>query len=427
MTKIIFFLFIAIFISSCSIDKKSGIWSSQTIQDKNIKNKKILSELSVVLKEEYNSNIKIKLKENYSEYKRFDITNNSGISNYSGSIDEIYKYKFSKIDNFLVYNPELLFSQNGDVIFFDGKGTIFKLNNKFQVIWKNNFYSKKEKKLEPILNFSINDKKIAITDSLSNIYLIDLITGKLIWKKKESSAFNSQIKIHKNKLYSVDLNNTLKCLSLDTGKELWQYKSESTLIKSTNKISLVIFKNKIIFLNSVGDLNALDLDNGNLLWQSPLINSSVYEDTFSSIFSLLVLDENSIYVSNNKNEFFSINANTGVVKWRKKINSTLTPIIAEDLIFTVTLEGLLVLLNKKNGNLIRATKVINNIEKTKISGFLLTRNNIYISANSNLVRIENNSGQFTELKKISRSTISKPFIFDKHIFIVTDRFIKKYK
>ena len=85
------------------------------------------------------------------------------------------------------------------------------------------------------------------------------------------------------------------------------------------------------------------------------------------------------------------------------------------------------LLNKKNGNLIRATKVINNIEKTKISGFLLTRNNIYISANSNLVRIENNSGQFKELKKISRSAISKPFIFDKQIFIITDRFIKKYK
>ena len=63
----------------------------------------------------------------------------------------------------------------------------------------------------------------------------------------------------------------------------------------------------------------------------------------------------SIFFSNNKNEFYSIDVKTGVTNWINEINSNLTPIIIGNLIFTVSNEGYLYVLEKNNGNIIRVT------------------------------------------------------------------------
>ena len=51
--------------------------------------------------------------------------------------------------------------------------------------------------------------------------------------------------------------------------------------------------------------------------------------------------DKSIFFSNNKNEFYSIDIKTGVTNWINEINSNLTPIIIGNLIFTVSNEGYL--------------------------------------------------------------------------------------
>ena len=71
--------------------------------------------------------------------------------------------------------------------------------------------------------------------------------------KQNKAPFNSQVKIHKNKIYTVDYNNVLRCFSIKDGIELWNVKTESSFIKSSKKLSLVIGEKKIIFENSIGD------------------------------------------------------------------------------------------------------------------------------------------------------------------------------
>ena len=61
-------------------------------------------------------------------------------------------YKFSKFKeiNHLDYEP--LFLKDG-LIFFDNSGTIIRYNNDQKIIWKKNYYSKFEKKMNPKLHF----------------------------------------------------------------------------------------------------------------------------------------------------------------------------------------------------------------------------------------------------------------------------------
>ena len=424
---VIFFIFLI----GCSIDNKSGIWSkNEKIKSAN-QYKDIIFEDNKEVSQELNKNIKIYLKDKYTlNNKKNYYNNNTGIKNYDGNLKQIKKIKFSKIKNFSKFKPDILFSKNGNIYFFNSKGTVIKFSKNLEVIWEKNIYSKKEKKLNPLLNLAIEKNTLILTDNLSNYYALNVLNGDLLWRKTNSAAFNSEIKIADNKIFTVDYDNILKCFSIENGNLLWEYQTENTLIKSTKKTSLVLNENKVIFLNHTGDLNTLD-QNGNLIWQTPTSKSIIYEDSFTNIYSDIVLDNNTIYFSNNKNEFFAVSLDTGSVKWRKKINSSVRPTITKDLIITIADNGFLIILDKKNGKLVRSTNIKTKIKKKKWddlvnNGFLVGKNKIYLSTNGKLNIIDLSDGLSKKIVDLDKKFIARPYIYEKSMYILSNNQIIKY-
>ena len=424
---VIFFIFLI----GCSIDNKSRIWSkNEKIKSAN-QYKDIIFEDNKEVSQELNKNIKIYLKDKYTLNNRKNYyNNNTGIINYDGNLKQIKKIKFSKIKNFSKFKPDILYSENGNIYFFNSKGTVIKFSKNLEVIWEKNIYSKKEKKLNPLLNLAIEKNTLILTDNLSNYYALNILNGDLLWRKTNSAAFNSEIKIADNKIFTVDYDNILKCFSIENGNLLWEYQTENTLIKSTKKTSLVLNENKVIFLNHTGDLNTLD-QNGNLIWQTPTSKSIIYEDSFTNIYSDIVLDNNTIYFSNNKNEFFAVSLDTGSVKWRKKINSSIRPTITKDLIITIADNGFLIILDKKNGKLVRSTNIKTKIKNKKWddlvnNGFLVGKNKIYLSTNGKLNIIDLSDGLSKKIVDLDKKFIARPYIYEKSMYILSSNQIIKY-
>ena len=431
MNKNFYLVIFFIFLIGCSIDNKSGIWSkNEKIKSAN-QYKDIIFEDNKEVSQELNKNIKIYLKDKYTlNNKKNYYNNNTGIKNYDENLKKIKKIKFSKIKNFSKFKPDILYSNNGNIYFFNSKGTIIKFSKNLEVIWEKNIYSKKEKKLNPILNLAIEKNNLILTDNLSNYYALNILNGDLLWRKTNSAAFNSEIKIAENKIFTVDYDNILKCFSIENGNLLWEYQTENTLIKSTKKTSLVLDENKVIFLNHTGDLNTLD-QNGNLIWQTPTSKSIIYEDSFTNIYSDIVLDNNTIYFSNNKNEFFAVSLDTGSVKWRKKINSSIRPTITKDLIITIADNGFLIILDKKNGKLVRSTNIKIKIKKKKWddlvnNGFLVGKNKIYLSTNGKLNIIDLSDGLSKKIVDLDKKFIARPYIYEKSMYILSSNQIIKY-
>ena len=165
--------------------------------------------------------------------------NNFGSSKYNGQLNKVNQYKFSKLENFNQFNFEPLILDNG-VIVFEKKGTIIRFNYNKKIVWKNNFYSKTEKKIHPTLSFAMTNKNLLVADSIAKISNIDLQNGDLIWSKKSEYPFNSEIKIYKDKFFIIDFSNTLRCFSLKNGQEIWNIKTDKSFIKSQKKLSLII-------------------------------------------------------------------------------------------------------------------------------------------------------------------------------------------
>ena len=432
MNRTIVLFLIILLITNCSLDNKSGIWTkSEKIK---VEKKLIISELfkkEESLSKEFNSNVKIQLKSNLSNNSFLNnLSNNNGRVNYNGNLKSLSKFKYSTIDNFDELEPEIVFDGN-NIIFFDNKGSILKFDQFSKLIWKKNYYKKTEKKQKPILSFANNQKTLVIVDNFAKYYAINIKTGELLWSKRNSAPFNSQIKIYKDKFFVTDFDNVLKCFSIKDGKELWNVKTETTFIKSQKKLSLVILNGKVYFNNSIGDISAVDVNSGNLIWQTPTQSSLIYESAFLLKTSDLVANDESILLSNNKNEFFSINANTGGLNWKQKINSNLRPTIIDNFIFTVTMEGFLVVVENSTGNIIRITNVFDRFKKKKKSkikpvGFIVGASNIYLTTdNGRLIIIDILSGKSSLILKIDNEKISRPFILNKNLFIVKDNAIIK--
>tara|TARA_Y100000741_G_scaffold190865_1_gene145314 strand:- start:923 stop:2164 length:1242 start_codon:yes stop_codon:yes gene_type:complete len=410
-------------ISSCGIGNKDI--------EKKSENLKTIFKKTKPIKEELNPSLKVKL----NKLKKGEVfignnTNNLGNINFQTNFKKVSSYKFSSIEEFNFNQPELSFTNDESIIFFDGKGSIFKINKDLKEIWKVNYYTKKEKKLKPIIYLAQSDKKIIAADNLSRINLINLKDGSLIKSIENNTGFNSNIKVFKERFFIVDFDNIIRCYSTKDGSELWNFITENPFIKSKKKLSLIIKGELVFFINSIGDLTALNINNGSLYWQTPTQSNLIYQDAFTLENSDLVFANDSIYFSNNKNELFSVDARTGTVNWKQTVNSSLTPVIVENLIITVSNNGYLFVIDEKKGNIIRITNILKNIKnkKNKINpvGFIIARNKIYLSlSNGKLIKADLTTGIEESIYKISNSKILRPNVFYDKMYILKHNAIIK--
>ena len=380
---------------------------------------------------EFNAELKIDLSGIDIKNKTINNQNNLGSQDYSGSLVKTGIYKFSKLKDIDQLNFKPLFL-NDSVIFFENKGSIIRYDSNQKILWKNNYYSKSEKKLKPTLNFVLNGEDLIIIDSIAKYYSININTGKLNWTKSNTYPFNSEIKEAKNKFFVVDYKNTLKCYNVDDGSECWSLQTEDSFTISNSQFSLIIIENMVVFNNSIGDITAVDIDTGLIVWQLPTQSSSIINETYNFKISKLVTDGNSIFFSNNKGQFYSIDKTTGTINWINEVKSNITPVITGNLIFTISDLGYLFVIEKNKGNIIRITDLFKNYKikkrkNIKPIGFVIGKTNLYLTnTDGKMFVVDLNLGNIIREEKVSRAFTSKPIIHNKNLFVIRNGSIIKY-
>ena len=431
MSKFLKIILIFVFLSNCSFQKNSKIWTKKKIKEDHKNKVEILFKKEATLEFELNPSLKISLYSkpiNKSFLNNYD--NNNGRINYSGNLEKISRLKFSKINNLHQHEPQISFYKD-NIIFFDNKGSILKYNGVSNLEWKNNNYTKSEKKQKPILFFANNQKILIVADNLGKYYALDINTGELLWSKINNAPFNSQIKIFKDKFFILDYENILRAFSINNGKEIWNVKTQNSLIKSQKKLSIIIVDQKLYFNNSLGDITSVEINSGEIIWQSPTQSRFIFDDGFFLKTSDIISDNKTLYFSNNKNQFFSLDLETGTLNWQQKINSTLRPTLIDDYLFTISLKGYLIIIDKFSGKIIRITDLFKDIKpkkKTKIkpTGFIVGKNKIYLTtSHGRLFIIDIVTGATQSIMKIDNNKISRPIVINKNLFIITDKAIIK--
>ena len=402
--------------------------------DKNkqqIENNKTILTKQIRLEEEFNSNLYVKISNGKLNQNSLNDQNDTGELTYEGVLEKIGKYNFSKFNDFDFISPSPLF-YNNNLVFYDNKGEITLYDENQKTLWKNNFYNKSEKKIRPRLNFALKNNILIVTDDVAKYYAINIDTGELLWTKTNIVPFNSNIKIKNDVFYVVDYKNILRSISIKDGSEIWNLKTEESLTKSNTKISIALDDKNIYFNNSIGDITAVNIKSGQLVWQLPTQNNNISQNAFQLSNSELVINENTIFFSNNKNEFYSIDSATGLINWKTEISSDLKPVVIGKLIITISEKGYLYIIDKKSGNIIRINDLYKNYKDKKRNqitptGFFVALNKIYLTnSDGKLIIVNSNDGNILNVVKVSGGKILQPFINENNLFLISNGSIIKF-
>ena len=431
MNKVLLSVLILLILNNCSASKKVGFWNKDDKNQQQIENNKTILTKQIRLEEEFNSNLYVKISNGKLNQNSLNDQNDTGELTYEGVLEKIGKYNFSKFNDFDFISPSPLF-YNNNLVFYDNKGEITLYDENQKTLWKNNFYNKSEKKIKPRLNFALKDDILIVTDDVAKYYAINIDTGELLWTKTNIVPFNSNIKIKNDVFYVVDYKNILRSISIKDGSEIWNLKTEESLTKSNTQISIALDDKNIYFNNSIGDITAVDIKSGQLVWQLPTQNNNISQNAFQLSNSELVINENTIFFSNNKNEFYSIDSATGLINWKTEISSDLKPVVIGKLIITISEKGYLYIIDKKSGNIIRINDLYKNYKDKKRNqitptGFFVALNKIYLTnSDGKLIIVNSNEGNILNVVKVSGGKILQPFINENNLFLISNGSIIKF-
>ena len=121
MSKFFLYLVLILFLSNCGFKDKKVEQNPNAIT---------LFEKSKPIKQELNPALNIKISTiTKGEPFLSNNSNNSGNLDFNSNFEKVFSYKFSTIDQFKFNQPEILFTEDNSLVFFTGKGEIFKTSD----------------------------------------------------------------------------------------------------------------------------------------------------------------------------------------------------------------------------------------------------------------------------------------------------------
>jgi len=113
------------------------------------------------------------------------------------------------------------------------------------------------------------------------------------------------------------------------------------------------------------------------------------------------------------------------------INTYIRPAVVNDLIFTITMKGFLVIIDNPTGNIVRITDVFEQFKIKKRNmikpvGFSISETDIYLSTDQGkLLIIDILTGKTKSILKIDKDKISRPFFSNNNLYLIKENSIIK--
>ena len=363
-----YILLILIFFQSCSFDNKSGIWKNENIIPKS---EEEFDQLESVVTVAPNFEKIIPIETGYEFRLSNTVLNKSWSDIYYSGSNNYKNFEYKNANKIFLksrkisrnqLNKNILF-ENGFIISSDNKGNIIVFSvSENQIFRKINFYKKKYKKVNKILNMIVENDTIYISDNLGYLYAYNYIKNKYSWAKNYKIPFRSNLKIHENKLIAVNQNNNLFYVEKKNGEILKSIPTEETILKNNFINNLSIYKKNTYFLNTYGSLYSISNDSLKINWFINLNES--FNLSSNNLFqgNQIISESNKIVVSSNKNTYV-IDANSGLLLNKKKFSSKIKPLIINNYFFTITKKNLLVSMELSTGKIIYSNNINDKIAK----------------------------------------------------------------
>lgn len=327
--------------------------------------------------------------------------------------------------DFLVFSPVI---KDNKIFSLDTSGvlTARDLASKNK-IWKTRVFAKRFLKNYQNPKISISDGKIFAVSGVNRIVAVNEFDGSVLWVKDISSVPIST-PISDGKLVFVTTNdNKIYALNTESGELQWV---TSGILRNTAILGAanpVFYKDFVIAAFSSGEIYAINKKTGDLVWSQDLnINKANSSDFYLNDIDATPLVKNDvIYSIGNGGLMMAINAKSGQYIWKREISGIADFWLAEDFLYTINNDSKLLAIYKKTGAIKWISELLdlkNKKPENKIvyNGVVMMGDKLVISSiGGNLIIASPFDGKIEKTFNVGKKIFHTPIIVDDKIYLHT--------
>ena len=427
------YLIFIILLFACSFDHKSGIWTKHKIKEQDalrtLKTIKLFPGKNLTQFQEVVSDkkISIDIPKINSSWMMPGMNNTNLIGNlkFDGDLNFFFKRKIGKNKkNFLnTYSSPIYFQEN--ILFSDSNGTLFSLTDDGSLIWRNNIYQKKDKKIYKKISYLFYKGNIYCADNIGNLYSLNSESGKIQWIRNYGKFFNSKIKIINDEIVLIDQDDSFLLLNPDNGDIIWNLASQVSLFKSSFLNSVASSgDNSVVYSTSSGNIINVNIKYKTILWTSSFIKPLKGETSDFLKNADLVTENNILYYSNNY-KTLAVELVTGKIIWEHNFGTYISPVLSGRYMFLLNGEGKILCLDKYVGTIVWSTDLFKGFKSRKVkkmntTGLIMGSGNLYSTTNNGyIIVVSAENGKIKKSIKISDSFLTNLIISQNKLFALT--------
>ena len=420
MKKIIL-LFIALILSNCSFDDKTGIWKNSNRID--IKTENRFKDFKTLYSKEKTFNSIIAPPKDLKVILDPSKTNIQWNDEFYQNSNNTDNFNYKDINELIFKSRKISGQKVKEIVSSDVKGNIIIYSfEKKQIIYKYNFYKKKYGKINKKLYFAIENNIIYVGDNLGYIYALDYLKDRLLWAKDYKIPFRSNLKISNNNVVLADQNNSLYVLNKLNGERIKFIPTEEVVLKNDFISSIALDKSSLLYLNTYGSLYSINRNNFRINWFINL-NQSIDLNLGSLFFSNPILTHREQIIISTDPNLYLINLSTGSTISKLSITSIVKPIASGKNLFLITKDNLLTCIDLKTGKIIYSldiSKEIGNFLNTKskkinIKSLSLVNNNLFLFLDNSYLVQFTSKGKIKKINKLSDKLGTYPIFVNQSI------------
>ena len=211
-----------------------------------------------------------------------------------------------------------------------------------------------------LLHFKVNDlfitgasqdnKNIYLTNYKGQVYAINKATLKPAWKSAKKKLVSSTPKSNEKLVFIRTKNGEIIALN-QQGKKVWSYKHRVGVVGIAGDSAPVVYKNKLLFGTSAGEVVSLNANTGEPSWVEPITfeHGSTIMSRIVDINATPLIENDFLYSVSINGSLVKFKTKTGLLVWEQNYSSDQSPVIFGSSVIVSHEDGFLDAFNKNTG------------------------------------------------------------------------------
>lgn len=276
---------------------------------------------------------------------------------------------------------------------------------------------------------AFGDGRIYVTTGLALVFALDAESGKEIWHQSVPGPMRAAPAFSEGRIYVVTIDNELLALNAETGKTLWTHNGIAEIAGLLGGSAPAVEGGTVIVPYSSGEVYALTASNGRVLWSDNLgpVRRGDIASRITDIRGLPVVDKDRVYAISHGGRMVAIDMTTGRRVWDKLFGGIQTPWVAGDYIYVLTIDSVLVCINRKDGRVRWAAELLRygNPEKKQDpiawNGPVLAGDRLLVAnTRGEVIAISPYTGELLGKMTFGGPISVAPLVADEAVYILTD-------